>query len=57
VRVYVRLKHSLAEGEEIHTVLPDTLAEIEALAAEAGWTCIGHLNGEAILNTRRSRRT
>jgi hypothetical protein len=35
MRVIVRLKNSLAEGEEIDTVLPSTLAEFEALAAEA----------------------
>jgi len=28
-RVLIRLKHSLAEGEEIHTVPPDTLEEFD----------------------------
>jgi hypothetical protein len=35
-RVFIRLKHSLAEGEEIHAVLPDTMEEIQPLARIRG---------------------
>lgn len=33
-RVIVRLKHSLPEGTEIHSVLPDSLEEIERIERE-----------------------
>jgi len=35
-RVLVRLKHSLEEGQEIETVMPDTLAEFDAALAAPG---------------------
>lgn len=35
-RTRIRLKHSLAAGEEIHTVLPDSLAEFEEALARGG---------------------
>lgn len=35
-RTRIRLKHSLAAGEEINTVLPDSLAEFEAALARGG---------------------
>lgn len=35
-RTRIRLKHSLAAGEEINTVLPDSLAEFEEALARGG---------------------
>jgi hypothetical protein len=54
-RVLIRLKHSLAEDEEINTMLPDTLEEIEELARRLGIEIEADLPGPKRDDAREQR--